>query len=85
MRVDRNERIWAEAKRAAARMRQVIAATPQNAAGRVSSGIAGELEKLGYEFDHEYGDAEERMEVWVNREAGMGIMLEWFRLVEVEP
>jgi hypothetical protein len=44
--------------------------------------IYKELKQLGYEFDHEYGDSEERTEVWVNRKAGMGLRLEWFGLVE---
>ena len=35
-------------------------------------GIYEELKKLGYEFDHEYGNSEERAEVWVNRKAGTG-------------
>lgn len=45
--------------------------------------IQEKLKKLGYEFDHEYGDSEERREVWVNRGAGMGVAIEWFRLLEV--
>jgi hypothetical protein len=44
--------------------------------------IYTELAHMGYEFDHEFGDTEERTEVWVNRKAGIGIMLEWFRMVE---
>lgn len=45
--------------------------------------IQDELRRLGYEFDHEFGCTEERTEVWVNRETGMGIAIEWFRLPEV--
>jgi hypothetical protein len=44
--------------------------------------IHKKLMKMGYEFDHEFGDSEERTVIWVNRGAGMGILLEWFRLVE---
>lgn len=44
--------------------------------------IHKELKKQGYEYDHEYGDSEERMEVWVNRKTGMGVAIEWFRLPE---
>ena len=51
--------------------------------GWAKMSIQDELEKLGYEFDHEYGDSEERREVWVNRGAGMGVAIEWFRLLEV--
>ena len=46
--------------------------------------IYDELQKLGYAFDHEYGDSEERMEVWVNRKAGTGVMIEWFNMPEVQ-
>ena len=45
--------------------------------------IYDELSRLGYEFDHEYGNSEERMEVWVNREKGTGVMIEWFNISEV--
>ena len=45
--------------------------------------IYDELSRLGYEFDHEYDDSEERAEVWVNRTAGTGVLIEWFNLPEV--
>jgi len=41
------------------------------------------LRKQGYEFDHEHGNSEEKMEVWVNRKTGRGIAIEWFTLPEV--
>ena len=46
-------------------------------------GICDELKRQGYEFDHEYGSSEDRMEVWVNRKTGRGILIEWFSLPEV--
>jgi len=49
----------------------------------IGMSIYNELEKLGYEYDHEYGGSEERTEVWVNREAGTGVLIEWFNLAEV--
>ena len=59
-------------------------AVPDLGHGGKNMSVYKELRQMGYEFDHEYGDSEERMEVWVNRETGMGIMLQWFRLAEVE-
>jgi len=44
--------------------------------------IYDELSRLGYEFDHEYGDSEEKAEVWVNRKTGTGVLIEWFNLAE---
>ena len=45
--------------------------------------IGEELKKQGYEFDHEFGNSEDRAEVWVNRETGRGVAIEWFSLPEV--
>ena len=45
--------------------------------------IHDELKKQGYEFDHEFGCSEDRTEVWVNRETGRGVAIEWFWLPEV--
>jgi hypothetical protein len=39
----------------------------------VRMSIYDEIRKLGFEFDHEYGNSEERMEVWVNCSTGMGL------------
>ena len=47
-------------------------------------GLYDDLEKEGFEFDHEYGDSEGRTEVWVNRKTGRGVMIEWFSLLEAE-
>ena len=46
-------------------------------------GLQDELDRQGYEFDHDYGDSEDRTEVWVNRMTGRGILIEWFSLPEV--
>lgn len=46
-------------------------------------GIHHELKKQGYEFDHEYGNSDDRTEVWVNRRTRCGVMVEWFMLPEV--
>ena len=48
-------------------------------------GIHDELGKMGYVFEYEHGDSEERTEVWINRKAGMAVRIEWFRLDEVKP
>jgi len=42
--------------------------------------IYEELEKAGYKFDREYGCPEDRAEVWINKEAGMAVHVEWSRL-----
>jgi len=44
--------------------------------GRMS--IYDELRKLGYEQDSEFGNSEERSEMWVNEKAGMAVQLNWF-------
>lgn len=43
-------------------------------------GIDGELRKQGYEFDCERSERESPAEIWINRKAGLGVCLEWFRL-----
>ncbi len=43
-------------------------------------GIDTELRRQGYEFDIEYSDREAPAEIWINKEAGMGFRLEWFKL-----
>lgn len=43
-------------------------------------GIHEELGRMGYRFEYEHGDSEDRKEVWVNEEAGMAVRIEWFRL-----
>jgi hypothetical protein len=45
-------------------------------------GIHDELVRMGYTFEYERGDSEERAEVWVNKAAGMAVRIEWFRLDE---
>jgi len=45
--------------------------------------IHKELKKQGYEFDHEFGCPEDRTEVWVKRETGRGVAIQWFRLPQV--
>ena len=43
-------------------------------------GIDKALQEQGYEFDQEYSDREAPAEMWINKENGMGLRLEWFRL-----
>ena len=45
-------------------------------------GIHNELTRMGYRFEYERGDSEERTEVWGNEAAGMAVRIEWFRLDE---
>ena len=35
------------------------------------------MKKLGYRFEYEHGDSEDRTEVWINDEAGMAVRIEW--------
>jgi len=42
--------------------------------------IGDELRKLGYRFEYDHGDAEERTEVWVNDELRMAVRIEWMRI-----
>ena len=42
--------------------------------------IADELRRLGYTFQYDHGDSEERTEVWVNKKAGMAVRIEWMRV-----
>ena len=42
--------------------------------------IADELRNLGYKFEYEHGDSEERTEVWINERAGMAVRIEWMRV-----
>ena len=44
--------------------------------------IADELRNLGYKLEYEYGDSEDRTEVWVNKKAGMAVRIEWMRIDE---
>jgi len=48
-------------------------------------GIHDELRKMGYVFEYDYGDSEDRTEVWTNREAGMAVRIEWMKIEEVKP
>ncbi len=38
------------------------------------------LRELGFEFDNEIGDPEERIETWINKSTGMGVTIQWFHL-----
>ena len=38
------------------------------------------LTQQGYELDNEEKSGEDRMEVWINRRTGRGVLVEWFRL-----
>ena len=42
--------------------------------------IGEALKSQGYEFEYDHGDSEERIEVWINKKAGMALRLEWIRL-----
>ena len=48
--------------------------------GENKMSIPEELKKQGFGFDREYGCSENRAEVWINKEAELGISIEWFRL-----
>jgi len=48
-------------------------------------GVGEELKKMGYQFEYESGDTEDRTEVWINKAVGMAVRIEWFRLDEVKP
>ena len=48
-------------------------------------GIGEELKKMGYQFEYESGDSEDRTEVWTNEAVGMAVRIEWFRLDGVKP
>ncbi len=43
--------------------------------------IADELRTLGYKLEYEYGNTEDRTEVWINEKAGMAARIEWMRVV----
>jgi hypothetical protein len=43
-------------------------------------GVHNELRKLGYCFEYEHGDSEDRTEVWVNEPAEMAIRIEWMKV-----
>jgi len=43
-------------------------------------GIDKELRINGYEFDEGRTERDAPAELWINRKAGLGIRLEWFRL-----
>ncbi len=40
------------------------------------------LRAEGYVFEYDYGDAEDRTEVWVNDEAKMAVRIEWLQIDE---
>ena len=46
-------------------------------------GIHEELKKMGYRFEYERGDSDERTEVWTNAVVRMAVRIEWFRMDEV--
>ena len=43
-------------------------------------GINKALQKQGYEFDEKYSESEAPVEIWINKETGMGLRIEWFIL-----
>ena len=43
-------------------------------------GIDDELRKQGYEFDEDCTGSKPGAEIWINKEIGIGLRLEWFRL-----
>ena len=45
-------------------------------------GIQDELKKMGYRFEYDHGDSEERTEVWINDAARMAVRIEWMRIDE---
>ena len=47
-------------------------------------GIHDELRKMGYCFEYEHGDSEDRTEVWVNEPAQMAVRIEWMRIEAAE-
>ncbi len=42
------------------------------------------LVKQGYELDNEEQTPEGRREVWINRATRRGVLVEWFKMVEVK-
>ena len=48
-------------------------------------GIHDELRRTGYTFEYDYGDSEDRTEVWTNKEAGMAVRIEWMKIEEANP
>lgn len=38
------------------------------------------LRSCGFEFDSEHTESEAPAEIWINRKAGLGVRLAWFRL-----
>jgi len=47
--------------------------------------IRGELERQGYVFEYAYNEDGDRTEVWVNREAGKAVRIEWLEIERVTP
>ena len=43
-------------------------------------GIDRILQENGYEFDEGYSDSNAPAEIWINKEIGWGIRIEWFML-----
>ena len=50
---------------------------PRELAGVSKMTVADELRKQGYMLEYEYGDREDRTEVWINEKAGMAVRIEW--------
>ena len=48
-------------------------------------GIREELESEGYVFEYAYNEDGDRTEVWVNREAGKAVRIEWLEIAKVTP
>ena len=47
-------------------------------------GIADELKRQGYRLGYEYGDGEDRTEVWINDEAGTAVRIEWMKIEKMQ-
>jgi len=45
-------------------------------------GIHDELRTMGYRFECDHGDSEERTEVWINEVARMAVRIDWMRIDE---
>jgi len=43
--------------------------------------VSDELRRQGYKLEYEYGNSEDKTEVWINETAGMAVRIEWMRVV----
>jgi len=42
--------------------------------------VADELRRLGYRFEYERKDGDDRTEVWVNTVLGIAVRIEWMKV-----